>query len=347
MRFAFYLACLFAWAPFATNAAAQRQCRPVDLRRALGAVRNQGDSSWCYAHTSADLISLKLGVRVSSFDLATTFQLADEAKLAHGKSPEIAEYLTLHPEFSYQVNLERTRERGVFSSSQILGEQGLYAAGGVEDLTILLSNVAGLCSSTKLPDENEDETLYAADLAAVVQTYKKMPADEKSYLENELRRLKYITSAKARAKAGALQSWVNARCQTRIVSPTPLIPSQYSIAATPDDLDKLDPEVRKERQAILRVVIDAVLDQHHAVAIGSDAYDLVERSSDQAERHADHSAVIAARKNTRSGCRYFIRQSFGDSCDLILKKYRRSCEHGGVWVTLEEIPTLYSAIWIE
>jgi len=53
------------------------KCSPtIDLRGPkLGEVRNQGDIGWCYAHTTADLLSYKLGKRISAADIATNYNL--------------------------------------------------------------------------------------------------------------------------------------------------------------------------------------------------------------------------------------------------------------------------------
>jgi C1A family cysteine protease len=40
-------------------------CTPVDHRAELGAVRDQGDSGWCYGFTAADLLSFQLKQRIS------------------------------------------------------------------------------------------------------------------------------------------------------------------------------------------------------------------------------------------------------------------------------------------
>lgn len=52
----------------------KKECRPKDLRGPkLGEVRNQGNAGWCFAYSTADLVSYQLNQRVSATDLAINF----------------------------------------------------------------------------------------------------------------------------------------------------------------------------------------------------------------------------------------------------------------------------------
>lgn len=49
-------------------------CTDVDLRNdVLGKAREQGDISWCFVHAAADVITYKIGKRVSATELGTTY----------------------------------------------------------------------------------------------------------------------------------------------------------------------------------------------------------------------------------------------------------------------------------
>ena len=70
-----------ASASFANSSACATQdphCPHVDLREALGPVRFQDDKSWCYAYTTADLLTYRFrkelnGERVSAVYTALTY----------------------------------------------------------------------------------------------------------------------------------------------------------------------------------------------------------------------------------------------------------------------------------
>jgi hypothetical protein len=52
----------------------QSSCEPQDLRNdKLGLVHNQERLGWCYAFTGADLLSYKLGEKISAADMATAY----------------------------------------------------------------------------------------------------------------------------------------------------------------------------------------------------------------------------------------------------------------------------------
>ncbi len=67
---------------------------------------------------------------------------------------------------------------------------------------------------------------------------------------------------------------------------------------------------------------------------------------DDDARHADHASVISARRQRGGRCEYFVRNSWGQDCSSYRPQFRARCERsrGGVWVTLEQLPTLYGVI---
>ncbi len=51
-----------------------RECTKVDLRGSiLGEVRHQGNVGWCFAHSTADLVSYRLQKKISPVDIAINF----------------------------------------------------------------------------------------------------------------------------------------------------------------------------------------------------------------------------------------------------------------------------------
>jgi hypothetical protein len=55
------------------EASIEASCSPVDLRAQVGAVRDQGNSDWCASFVGADLISAKLGYRVSATSVGINY----------------------------------------------------------------------------------------------------------------------------------------------------------------------------------------------------------------------------------------------------------------------------------
>ena len=63
-------------------ALASGNCSAVDHTALLGPPRNQGDSSWCYAHVAADLLTAHTGQRISAVDLAIQYSTASRRSFA-------------------------------------------------------------------------------------------------------------------------------------------------------------------------------------------------------------------------------------------------------------------------
>ncbi len=58
----------------AAHAKNQRECTAVDLRSpALGEVRDQANAGWCFAYTTADLVTHRMNQKISATDLAINF----------------------------------------------------------------------------------------------------------------------------------------------------------------------------------------------------------------------------------------------------------------------------------
>ena len=61
----------------------------------------------------------------------------------------------------------------------------------------------------------------------------------------------------------------------------------------------------------------------------------------------DHASVFAGRKKMNGRCYYFVRNSFGTELEGYRPQFRGRLEDGGAWVLPEELPSLYSAVWLE
>lgn len=71
---------------YAPSHQAEGDCKTVDLRGDLPAVRNQGSSGWCYAFAASDLLSHAIGKPVSSVDVAMRYQKQREVEQARQNS---------------------------------------------------------------------------------------------------------------------------------------------------------------------------------------------------------------------------------------------------------------------
>ncbi len=314
-------------------------CSPVDLRPQLGAPRDQGNTGWCFSHTAADLISHKTRLRVSAFDLAVQFAATELEALERSPSPEVREYLRTHPELGPIIEEARIADRDTLLPEKILTEDGLFSHGGIEDGALLVSNHQGLCLDRNFRDGEKGFAAHLKELNAWV------------------RRKEAITGAtsrsdipeKSRPIFSKVMGWLNQRCQTRAELTEAMLPDSLYIARSLKDFYAKQesgsfPAKRLQKRLIARV--NQALDEGRVVAVGYSAFDITERAEDETLLDGDHSSIIAARREAKGKCEYFVRNSWGASCELYLKPYLSGCEkrHGGAWVQLKDLKTLYSVV---
>ena len=318
-------------------------CAEIDLRPALGPPRAQDGSSWCYAHSAADLISHAVGERISSVDIATTYLLGDERKLRRNASGYLKDYLDHHPDFEQRLR-ETRKDEDAFKPEHILSSKGIVDAGGKDDQAIVLSNLKGLCLASRLPASEQNLSKY---LETIREDYlrasqkKDSPAEPMGAVQNDV----------AKIMAGAFQKWVDQKCGKRLQPKQPLLPHEIAVAETLDEyLHQLAARQTNpdNARASLIAEIDRLLDQGKPAAIGYDAYDLYPKGDSKQENpHGDHSSVIAARKKIKGSCHYFVRNHFGTTCGY-RPEIEEFCEkeNGGVWVPGEALKHLYVVISI-
>ena len=70
MRAYFALAALLI---IGTTRASADECAPVDFSARMGVARDQGDTDWCGSMVAADLLSYRLGVRVSATSIGSNY----------------------------------------------------------------------------------------------------------------------------------------------------------------------------------------------------------------------------------------------------------------------------------
>ena len=324
-------------------------CDPVDLREALGPPRDQGETGWCYAHTAADLLTQAVGYRVSASAIASDFILArpqDLKKLARGKvrkhlakNPyllrEIEEIRSTEPDHWLDQNLFTYEKNSDINGQEHITFRGLFDIVGTESSALVVANFYGLCASEKLPEEN-----YVA-LADLLEERRALNPSRREF---------------------HLRDFVAELCGTRLALPHPLLPSNLQKAkdlSAWKEIRHRTPRRAQRLQAELLARIHTNLSKGRASAIG---YDYCEHARPDAATgecsnfsttngqkfypELDHSAIVAARKPIGGNCHFFLRNSVGATCEFTHTKWQSRCEAeaGGIWVTEEELESLYSVV---
>lgn len=319
--------------------AGAQSCGARDFRPVLGEPRDQGDTGWCFSHTTADLVTAKLKRRVSAFAIATDYILGDLEKLAASDDPAVREYLNAHPELLKDIRSARREEPANYRRKNILTSKGLYNTGGLEDGSLLLSSQKGFCDDHKLPSGADNYDRYLKDIA--------LSFGRNSCPDPRPRAIGDIRGDASKIAAWHFSNWTEQRCDPRFKPETPLLPKTLYKAKDVKEFGKKyrDKAARDAAQAELWAEIDAAFDAGRPVAIGYNAYDISKLPKGENPRDGDHSSLIAARRMRNGVCEYFVRNSYGKDCDYV-SPYQASCEadHGGTWVPRSALKTLYSVV---
>lgn len=340
---------------------ASETCSAIDHTARLGAPRDQGDSGWCYAHVAADLLTAHTGQRISAVDLAIQYSTASRRELRQSPASPLRDFL-LSPEQERRFWEGRDQEFQSFRPRQYLSGQGLVSLGGSEDSAIAIGQWRGLCRESDLPEREVGDT----GLRAFRELRQRLRRNEvRTLLELGSRRIGECelspgdpTASRtanlnefAQIMTGGLREQViqyaDRKCGERLRIEPPVLPQATVLAESAEELEKrlrLGQLRAGQVRAELQARIDAGLSAGRPVAISYSAYDVM--TPDDDARHADHASVISARRMRAGRCEYFVRNSWGQDCSAYRPQFRSRCEsaRGGVWVSLDQLPSLYGVI---
>lgn len=343
-----FFSLLFAFAiSNASHASDSATCASVDMRSELPPVQNQGDSGWCYAFTTADMVSQKVGFAVSAADVATSYILADPRELQYSEHQSVRSYYQQNPGFGHHLFYDRTRELKPYFRKNFLSKDGIIDIGGDEAGAILLLNTQGLCAGA-LNKLNVVE-LHKNNLAPLQQLWQNyLLANPNPDFFNGYAGA--ISDPYVKTQAKLFRDYIDKSCSPRITNVPALIPRERRIAFSLNDSIKYINSKKTTWQKARRPLIAEInlqLNQHKVVAIGHSAYDLVYRAGEK--DNGDHSSLIAARRLQGDKCLYFVRNAWGTSCDDYRDEFLSTCEpeNGGTWVDESQLKTLYSVISVQ
>lgn len=283
---------------------------------------------WCYAYTSADLISQRLGRRVSAIPLAVDYLLEDPRRLHDSPHPAVRELVRKQPELIESIRTDRFR-RSVEDTNSI---RGFVDSGGYLEDATLLANVGGICAEDKLPSSStRARQLVERARKTAAARAKADPADLCTY-PADLRppaSTSILMEPLAWREAQLWRAEIERACPREPVS-VPLIPRTFYANAD-------SPTAARDRKAALDEIDDA-LSRGRIAGLAYDAGHFAPMPPNTRPGDGQHASVIAARKLIGGKCRYLIRNTWGkDSCSAYKPAFRRHCEKGDIWVTREEI----------
>ena len=272
-------------------------CSSVDLRNnALGEVRQQGSAGWCFAYSTADLISHRLNKKISATDLAINFYYqmpempkSDLLSMASGGSDMGS--------MSY-INNKYCGEE-VMPSSDLEEHSCLKQGRKLEALDVvrLIENL----------DRKGLVDLSECELNSIKALYKNISTEE-------------ITSTLSNRTLSSFMKINELReknCQLQRIKPVTKLVMKSGLSIGADSLKDINEQ----------------LDRNNPISLNYDAHFLLNRPRTFGSVDNHYSVIVGRRLNESTNtCQYLIRNSWGKDCSIYPTHYKTQCEEGNIWV---------------
>jgi len=336
----------------ATAPARPATCSNVEFFDRLGPPRDQSGTAWCFANSAADLITAATGTRVATFDVAFNLFFGRTENLRHHPDPRVQQHLRSTRFFSHRLPEARRAPR---EFAQALDHNnGLVNVGGEDDDVITMANARGLCADANFSagrDHIKSQHQATENLREIWRFHQSQRSSPRPNPQDPncpwtSQRPSDNPAGLRPALRASMQQWLRERCGPRVELQRPLIPVARREATSVEEFFRRHrtPQARAAAMNRLWSEIDSTLNSGRPISIGFNANDLHADSNINA-RDADHSAVIAARRERNGQCEYFVRNHYGQECG-----YRpgMTCDpaRGGVWIRREHLRTLYGTVAI-
>lgn len=263
------------------------------VKEALGPVRHQDSLGWCYAYSAADLLSFKLGKRISAIDIA----------------------------INYTKSVKNSNEQ--YKNKSIEEIEGGYALFGL--YTAIRD---GVCLESDLPSEdnaNQDLKLLFRDLKVFAEKASKLKYGSSEYLKlicnnsyvktltlknEEL--FNFLLTLKEKEVTTEIQ---NLSCKNRITLPK-LNP--VSIYYKSEIFKHIDKQLEKGNPLEFA---------YHMNILEESDHEYLKKEEDYL-----HSSLIIERRynEKKNECEYLVRNSWGRSCNNINSQFE--CSEGSIWI---------------
>jgi hypothetical protein len=322
-------------------------CATVQIERQPELPVSQGDSGICYAYATGDMISQRIGRRVSALDVATTYFFANPVELYKTHDKDLRAYLAERPRLFDDILLRRDR---IDISTENNPDGRPYfdkLEDGDEEIASLLVNIKGICLDRDLP--SDDGYYKYTALLQRLRRKAKLMGDRRLCLRAVGGAATHLRDPVADAFNASWISFVDQRCR-RIRSHVPLLPVAYHAAI--DEREAV--ERRRAGQGIspqekthMFEIIDYALDHRRNPTIGYSFYLLEARAPNDPDEFGDHSSMIIGRKKIGGVCHYLVQDNTGEYCFRFRPAIAARCSLGRIWITEQELgDAIYSVTYL-
>lgn len=317
----------------ANNIFSEKECKDIDIReqnpiisqnpeikKYFTKAKNQGSMGWCFAFTAADLITASIGKPISSLHMSLIYN-----------GEEMSDSMS-YLRYKYDL-LEKKLLPGKYKFDEI-------ATGGFVNEAINRASGGYLCLEENLPFSYEDDNTYFAlrKLEDFKQKTLESNQDNAEYLCEIVKNLfpKHTFNKKELLRIGedvlrrnlnsVLKDAAKRVCAGKMIK----IPKLIGVRIEKDS------HPYNKNYNYLKA-INNLLDQGKPLAVG---YELEQISSTE----GSHSSIILARKWINGSCKYLVRNSWGNSCGVLISKVV-DCnkETGTFWIKDKDLNEISSS----
>lgn len=305
---------LFAYNSFAS------QCESVDLRSKLGPILNQDGTGLCYAYTAADLVSYRLGRRVSPVDIALQYTKRRDELLYRSAGRRYLNQITAERDDAIknggwvQYALQYSQEEGYCADEKI----------NSNDFRTKRGLVNGLVNLNQL-------SMRQYSLSSGGDACGKFSDIQKIFPGVSMQELQDTANKSNVMNIGA--NVADVACEPRM-KPRPQF--RFKTMANGDrnltrgDYDRIDRQLSRGNPVALSVYMDKLYNFGGSNSI-----------------HKRHGITLAGRKyNPSTGkCEYILKNSWGPECG---RAFKVRCEDGYLFVPEDLFKSMvYAADYIE
>ncbi len=329
----------------AAFASIQDSCAKIDFSDKFGYTRDQMNTPWCYASVAADVASVALGFRVSSSDIAVTYDEKLRMLLRE-----------MHPPQRPQIPFE---ERG-----------------GSERLALLAANEKGFCPADLVEDNPAAKIPLSAWDIQLHGPYCGGPRDL-DCMVNQIRLLKLrydgmgdLAICEGKPGVVALQKIFPMLAQKNLSDVLQIISQEHTMSDLTDlackgrrhsipnlAIEELDffnencvsGETSRQKSACYASIDDQVTSKTPVILNGTINFLLQKQTPLQLQDKIAHAYLIVGRELRHGQCGFILRNSWGQDCPKDLdKRVECSTATGNYWVEKEIVLNeTQGASWIK
>lgn len=287
-------------------------CNPIDLRKTMGPVMNQSGIGWNFAYTAGDLISFRLGKKISPIDLSVQFFKKTDSLIRNNRADILRDDVAIAQRLN---SLTAAQIKSVLADSAEIGlcldeKINLNGSSFNKDIFESLQNLNQLGA----------REIYVGKINA--DNCKKTKKLENIFPGVDIFELKNIAAQNTVIEM--TDASLSQFCQSRI---RPTVDLKYGNINNEDV--HLQSHVLSSQQ-FQRML--AVLEKNQPVGLSLIMDDIFELGGgDEIRKNARHTMTLVGRRPNKetSSCEYILRNSWGPEC---YKDYKVKCEDGNLYV---------------